>query len=31
MTWVEEEGSRRVHLESQGVVEELLRYLGEVE
>lgn len=31
MTWVEEDGSRRVHLESQGVVEELLRYLGEVE
>ena len=31
MTWVEEEGSRRVHLESQGIVEELLRYLGEVE
>ena len=31
MTWVEEEGSRRVHLEARGVVEDLLRYLGEVE
>lgn len=31
MTWVEEEGSRRVHLEAEGVVAELLRDLGEVE
>ncbi len=31
MTWVEEEGSRRVHLEAEGVVADLLRYLGEIE
>lgn len=31
MTWVEEEGSRRVHLEAKGVVEDLLRYLGELD
>lgn len=31
MTWVEESGSRRVHVEAEGVMRDLLRVLGEVE
>lgn len=31
MTWVEENGARRVHVEAQGVMRDLLRILGEVE
>ena len=30
MTWVEEGGSRRVHVEAEGVMRDLLRVLGEV-
>jgi hypothetical protein len=30
-TWIEEPSSRRVHLEAEGVVEELLRLLGELD
>lgn len=31
MTWVEESGSRRVHLEAEGEISDLLRILGEIE
>jgi hypothetical protein len=31
MTWVEEGGSRRVHVEAEGVMRDLLRVLGEVD
>jgi len=31
MTWVEENGSRRVHVEAQGIMRDLLQILGEVE
>lgn len=31
MTWIEEGGSRRVHVEAEGVMRDLLRILGELE
>ncbi|TVQ78673.1 MAG: hypothetical protein EA380_05830 [Phycisphaeraceae bacterium] len=31
MTWVEEQGTRRVHLEAEGDIGELLRILGEID